>query len=627
MNQLADKVVAYRLPDEGNEEMYGICIRREGDTLRVMVLQKEDNREAPLKTVLRKLSDEDGIVNSLESRFNSLQTKLSEERNAGGKSKNCRLQETMLQWAAHRLDGVDAIEWQRLAQERHPSAVMEAVGCAAASIATDAKLGSSAWTDAQKLFGSGKEMVAKLRHAGEQRMDKNLYSSLEAGYISNCSLSYALVAQESPSLGILHKWIAAVVDYQRARYMEDGEAELQQQLAGCQNGLQSARERRSSLMEQAELINTGNCYFRTQAVRSVPIDCVLHLMTAEKVTTRQYLLKEAAPMKLLDEVMGRPFVSTRGSRGNGLEDSLTRNGFQSARTVDVPGLRGNRTNAGVDIPPIHIPKVESARTMAWMGDRFARNQRSLENEAGGKAAGSSNGVDTVTIPKASPRYASNLAATEAVDSGAETPVPVANGAHPNGAAAPSLCSSSATPSPTTPSIRVEVKQRGESASDQGRALSARHGGAEPMQVLTDVRNNFKNVQAVLLACLEDYQELEDKYASTVEHSKQLLQTLESRDQAIARLQQELSAAVASQTSRKGVPTQVGGGGANHAARRRIPEDMHTSGSATTYVPDADIFGDGDSFEQRFEQMLFDTLEFLQGAESTPSIYENVSSQK
>jgi hypothetical protein len=635
MNQLADKVVAYSLPDEGNEVMYGLCIRREGDTLRVMVLQKDDDREAPLKSVLRKLSDEDSIVNTLENRFSSLQAKLTKERNAGGLSKNYRLQETMLQWATHRLEGIDAEEWRRLAQQRHPSAVVKAVGCAAASIASDAKLVSSAWTDAQKLFGKGKDMPTDLRRAGEQRMNKTLYNSLEETYITDSSLSYALVAQEAPSLSILHKWITALVDYQRARYMEDGEAELQQQLAGCQNSLQSARERRGSLMEQAALINTGNCYIRTQTVRSVPVDCVLSLMTAEKVTTRQYLLKDAAPLELLDEVMSRAPASARSARGSRQEDSFARHDFLSARIVGAPTttLRGNRTGSGVEIPPIHIPKVESARVGTWMGGRFVRNERPSLSEAAENTAGSSGsarsghiaGGSTVAIPKVSPRHTLAHVAPETVNSGAETPSSATNGAAHTDAAAGSPSSSSPAPSPTTPSMHIDAKQISEPTS-QGRMLSARHGAAEPMQVLMDVKNNFISVQAVLLACLDDYQKLEDKYASTVEHSRQLLQTLEHREQTIAQLQQEratalAAAATATQLASKTMSTALHDACVGTSARHRILEDMYTSGSATPPVPTADDMDDTDSYEQRFEQMLYDTLEFLQGTASAPTMYE------
>lgn len=625
MSQLADKVVAYRLPDDGGEEMYGLCIRREGDTLRVMVLQKEDNREAPLKSVLRKLSDEDRIVNSLEARFNSLQSQLAKERNAGSQTKNYRLQETMLQWATHRVEGIDPEEWRRFALERHPSAVVKAVGCAAASIAAGAKLVSSNWVDAQRLFSKSKEIAAEVRKAGEQRMNKALYNVLEEGYISDPSLSYALVAQESPSLGILHKWITALVDYQRARYIEDDEAELQQQLTGCHNSLQSAKERRGSLMVQAELINTGNCYIRTQTVRSVPIECVLSLMTAEKVTTRQYLLKEAAPLELLDEVVSsRQPVSARSIRGSRQEDSLAHTGSLSARTMGAPSRCGNCTNAGVEIPPIPIPKVESARVGTWAGGRVVRKPPPPANEAGG-------GVAAAT-PKTSPQLASASAAVEAAKFGAQSPITAANGVPRSGAAAaPSASSSSTAPSPRDFATARIGGIAGELAS-QGRALSARHGGAEAMQVLTDVKNNFQSVQAVLLDCLEDYQKLEDKYASTVEHSRQLLQTLEGRDQMIARLQQELAAtttavAVHAGDAANSVPAvHPCNAGVHSPAKRRNLDDMYISGSETPNAPCADDLVDENSFEQRFENMLYDTLEFLQGADSIPDMYETEASQ-
>lgn len=654
MNQLADKVVAYRLPDEGNEEMYGLCIRREGDTLRIMVLQKEENREAPLKSVLRKLSDEDVIVNSLEDRFSTIQAKLAKERNTGGQAKNYRLQETMLQWATHRVEGIDGEEWRRLARERNPSDVVRAVGCAAGSIAADAKHVSSAWADAQKFFNKGRGVSAELRKAGEQRMNRTLYNSLEETYVADSSLSYALVAQESPTLSVLHKWITALVDYQRARYMEDGEAELQQQLSGCHNSLVSARERRGSLMEQAALINAGNCYIRTQTVRSVPMECVLSLMTAEKVTTRQYLLKEAAPLELLDELMNRPPATARSARGSRQEDSFYRSGFLSARTVDAPGLSSNRTNTGVEIPPIHIPKMESARVGTWVGGRFVRNQPPSVRETGlasltantttttttAAAAGSSSsrgaaGTNaTAAVPKVSPRHAlARVVAGEAAASALaiDTPRSATNAATASAAAAAASPSSSSTaPSPTTPAIAVELRPHSAAAS-QSRVLSARHGAGEPMQVLTDVRNNFKNVQAVLLACLDDYQQLEDKYASTVEHSKQLLETLENREQVITRLQQELAAATAAASAQaaatQSTPTPSRGTRASTAARRCNLDEMYTSGSETPYTPDVDDEVEEESFEERFEQMLYDTLEFLQGAESTPSVYDSDAGQE
>lgn len=619
MNQLADKVVAYRLPDEGDEEMYGLCIRREGETLRVMALQREDNREMPLRSVLRKLSDEDGIVNSLEDRFGALQSRLAKERSAVAQAKGYRLQETMLQWAAHRLDSIDVEEWKRLAQERHPSTLTKAVGCAAASIATDAKLVSSAWSDAQKFFMRGKDLVADLRRAGERRLGRSLYNSLEEGYASDPSLSYSLVAQESSVLSILHKWITALVDYQRARYMEDGEAELQQQLTGCQNSLQSARERRGSLMEQAELINMGNCYIRTQTVRSVPLDCVLYLMTAEKVTTRQYLLKEAATLETLDEVLNRQPNSARSARGSRQEDAFSRNGFLSARTVDAPSLGSNRTNTGVEIPPIHIPKAQSARVGTWVGGRLVRRQFSAEKstESGATGGASSGSGVGSTVPKVSPRHAFASTAADTVESGMATPGSVANAAHNSGTAVVSPSPSSTVASPPTPPIRVERKQRSESA------LQPR--GPEPMQVLTDVRNNFQNVQAVLLDCLEDYQKLEDKYASTVEHSRQLLQTLESRDQLIARLQQDLAttaaAAAACASSANGKSSHLGGT-VDRSAVRRDWEGMYTSSAEPPSTPKDKAFADVDTFECQFEEMLHDTLEFLRGAELAPAIYES-----
>lgn len=630
MNQLADKVVAYHLPEDGDEEMYGLCIRREGDTLRVMVLQKDDNREMPLRSVLRKLSDEDGIVNSLEGRFGLLQTKLAKERSAGARSKNYRLQETMLQWAAHRLEGVDAEEWRRLAQEHCPSAVAKAVGCAAASIATDAKLVSSAWSDAQQFFLRGKDLVADIRQIGERRMSQSLYSSLEEGYISDSSLSYASVAQESPFLSILHKWITALVDYQRVRYMEDGEAELQQQLSGCLNSLQSAKERRGSLMEQAELINAGNCYIRTQAVHSVPIECVLYLMTAEKVTTRQYLLKETASLESLDEVLSRPAASARSARGSRQEDALGRSGLLSARTADVPPQSSNCTNAGVQIPSLPIPKVESGRVGTWVGGRFVRRQRTPETKGDGNAAGirsrdtsAHHMGSAAAILKASPRYAFAPAAMEAVESDVETRGSASHaGRCVEATAALPLSSSSSAPAPTAPPTRVEGKQRMEPAS-QGTAAVSAHAGPEQMQVLADVRNNFKNVQTVLLGCLEDYQKLEDKYASTVENSKQLLQALEDRDQLIERLQEDLVAATRAPPPEGDGWSGLHAGCVNGAARHRDLDDMYVSASETLYSPNT-VGGDADpnSFEHRFEQMLYDTLEFLQGAEPTRTIYEN-----
>ncbi|KAK7196829.1 hypothetical protein NESM_000623800 [Novymonas esmeraldas] len=633
MNPIADQIVAYRVPEgdaraEEEAEAYGLCLRREGNALRVMLLQREDNREEPLRLVLRKISDEDVVVSSLENRFQSLQSKLSEEHKAGGQSRSCRVQETMLQWAVRRLEGTEEKEWEALSRQRRPSAVTAAVACTVASIAAGGALVSSTWVEAQVLLRSGKDVVQRLRRLGERPMERSLYDSVEETYLSDPPVSYASVSQEPPLLGALHKWITALMDFQRARYMEDEKAELQQQITGCQCSLQSARERRGSLAEQAELINKGNCYSRTQTVRSIPVQQLLYLVTAEKVTTRQYLLKERAPLELLEEALAKSFTSPRSAR-QGRDDEQA----MAAASASTPAGRRSAAETSVvetaqrAAVPRAAPSAEPTRLGAWVNGHYVRRpglpvacNDGRDCGVGCASAAASPPIGTLpTVATTAPaltsqekerhphsnRTLSSGGAVGGVSAAVAVPLAIRRDA---GTAPPS----------SLPWVHAG-KQNG--APAQSLAPSVLSSPDDAHHVLADVKNHFTSVQETLLACFAEYEQLEHKYAHTVEQSRQLLQTLEERDGEIARLRADLSrAAAASFLTRHGsaspqTPRRRGGvnGGQNG-------DLSNGHGRRTESVPcrrASDTAAPVDSLAQRIACLLDDTLDFVRGAAAAP----------
>ncbi|AYU82592.1 hypothetical protein, unknown function [Leishmania donovani] len=615
MNSITNRVIAYRLPQDGaGEEAYGLCLRKEGNTLRVMLLQKEDNYERPLRSVLRKLSDEDAVVSELENRFKSLQSSLIEENDAA-RQKKCRLQKRMLQWAIRRLEGVEEKEWALLSQQRCPSAMVSCIGCTVASIAVGKSLVSSTWTDAQRLFRSGKEMVLQLRQVGEQRMDRSLYDSIEETYLSDSTLSYSSVSQESLSLGVLHKWITAFMDYQRACYMEGGDAELQQQMTDCQSSLESARERRSSLAKQVDLIKKGNCYSRTQTVRSVPIEHVLYLMTSEKVTTRQYLLKERVPLESLEEALTNSLAGPQSARG--CRDEKTRMTALSFPRVEHPVAEArhtDRTPTGASKHP--SPKAESARAGSRVSGRHVRRPRASTDDGGNmdgaesRCAAVPSSTDSLREQRDKIHAAREVKRASRRSSGSLLS---------SGKAA--VARAMETTTTTTGAVAASFSSTTHADRETGASFpscepSTPSASADAQHVLADVKNHFKNVQETLLACLEEYEQLEDKYSNTVEQSKQLLHTLEERDDEIARLREDLSRATKKQLLASRLISLLQRNQRGASSGGRCNEDQNCSDEARLQ-PKTSSACDAGTFARHVEYLLDDTLDFVRGAAAAP----------
>lgn len=615
MNSITDRVIAFRLPQDGvEEEAYGLCLRREGNTLRVMMLQ-ENNHERPLRSVLRKLSDEDAVVSELENRFQSLQPNLLEE-NDEARQKKCRLQKRMLQWAVRRLEGVDEKEWALMSQQHRPSAMVSSVGCTAASIAEGKSLVSSTWVDAQRLLRSGKEMVLQLRQVGEQRMDRSLYDSIEETYLSDSTLSYSSVLQESLSLGVLHKWITTFMDYQRVCYMEDGGAELQQQMPACQSSLQSARERRSSLAKQADLIKKGNCYSRTQTVRSVPIEDVLYLMTFEKVTARQYLLKERIPLESLEEALRKSLVGPQSACGFRHEEQarISTVSFPRVEHTVTEATHTNRTPTGASTHP--SPEAESARTGAWANGRHVPRLRASTddggnmNDAESRCAAVPSSADALREQTDETHVARGVKRASRRNSGSSLSDGKVAVTHAMTTTATATGAVTASFSSTTQAVREN------GASFPSREPSAPSASGDAQHVLADIKNHFKNVQETLLACLEEYEQLEEKYSNTVEQSKQLLQTLEERDDEIARLREDLSQATQKQllASRAISPLQQNQFEASSGDRRNGHQNC---GDEVRLQFTTSSACDAGAFARHVEYLLDDTLDFVRGAAAAP----------
>ncbi|CAG9582132.1 hypothetical protein LMJF_34_2550 [Leishmania major strain Friedlin] len=618
MNSITDRVIAYRLPQNGaGEEAYGLCLRREGNTLRVMLLQEENNYERPLRSVLCKLSDVDAVVSELENRFQSLRSSRLEENDAA-RQKKCRLQKRMLQWAIRRLEGVEEKEWALLSQQPRPSAMISAVGCTVSSIAAGKSLVSSTWADAQRLLRSGKEMVLQLRQVGEQRMERSLYDSIEETYLSDSTLSYSSVSQESLSLGILHKWITAFMDYQRACYMEGGSVELQQQLISCQSSLESARERRSSLAKQADLIKKGHCYSRTQTIHSVPIEYVLHLMTSEKVTTRQYLLKERVHLESLEEALVKSLVGPQNAHGCRNEKKARMTTLSSPRVEHsvAEARHTDRTPIGASTHP--SPKAESARTGTWVSGRHVRRPHASTDDGGNmdgaesRCAAMSSLTDSLREQTEKTHVVREVKGASRKNSGS----PLSSGKAAVTRAMTTTTTATGAVAASFSSTTQADRETGESFPS--REPSAPSASADAPHVLADVKNHFKNVQETLLACLEEYEQLEEKYSNTVEQSKQLLQTLEERDDEIARLREDLSRAAQKQLLANRVISllQRNQLGASSGGRCNGPQNCSDEVRLQLTTSSA---CDAGTFAKHVEYLLDDTLDFVRGAAAAPVV--------
>ncbi|KAG5468299.1 hypothetical protein LSCM1_02278 [Leishmania martiniquensis] len=615
MSSITDKVIAYRLPQEGAEkEAYGLYLRREGNTLRVILLQEDGDCEPPQKSVLRKLSDQDVFVDSLESRFQSLPSKQLEDDSVA-KHKSYRLQKIMLQWAIHRLEGIEEKEWMLLSQQRDPPALVCAVGCTVARIAAGKSLVSPTWSDAQTLLRSGKEMVRQLREVGEQRMDMCLYDSIGETYLSDSTLACSSVWEKSPALGILHKWITAFMDYQRTRYIEDGPAGLQHQINGCGRELQLARERRGSLAKQADLISKGNCYRRTHTVRGVPIEHVLYLMTTEKIATRQYRLKDRIPLESLEDVLAESFPSPRSARGSRVVGQRKVPTFPFARAEgSVAGTsRADGITTAVSDP---AAEAESTRTRTWLKERHARRPRASAGEGSGM-----NGVESRCAAAPSPTDPSgehkgkdrasmkskwpSLGNSRAASSGGKA---VAARASTTTAATDCVASSSssATPANCLKGLSFLSKEPSTPAVSNGTVTA-----------LEDVKNHFKNAQESLLACLEEYAKLEEKYSNTVEQSKQLLLILAKRDDEIMQLREALSQATQQQHLADRFVAQLKQAQQHGASNGGRCSGSHNSSDGLQLRVAASTAFDAGTFERRAEYLLDDALDFVRGATAAP----------
>ncbi|GET92321.1 hypothetical protein, unknown function [Leishmania tarentolae] len=618
MSSITDRVIAYRDPQDGKEaEVYGLCLRREGNTLRVMLLQEEDDYERPLRAVLRKLSAEDAIVDELENRLQSLQSNLSDDSDAA-RQKKCRLQKILLQSSTRRLEGVEEREWTLLSQQHHPSPVVSSVGCTVVAIAAGKSLTSSTWADAQRLLRSGKEMVRQLRQASEQRMDRSLYDSIKEVSLFDVTVSYSSVLQESPSLGILHKWITAFMDYQRVCYMEDGDAELQRQMTGCQNSLQSARERRTSLAKQSDLIKKGNCYRRTQTVRSIPIEHVLYLMTSEKVTTRQYLLKERVPLESLEEVLAKSVAGPQSACGSPGEEQA-RMGTLSFPRVEHPVSEARSTDpvpTGVSTHP--FPKAGPVRREMWVNGSHVRRPHTSTDDSGNMDTAENGSAAVVSSTDLLKEHTDKAH----IPRGLKRAFLENSRSPPSGdkaAVAGAMTTTAATSSVSAPISLITQAGRQNGTSFPSREPSTASASADAQNVLADVKNHFKSVQETLLACLEEYEELEEKYSNTVEQSKQLLQTLKERDDEIARLREDLSQATQKQlfTGRAVSSLQQNQLGASSSDRYngyQMPRDE----AQLQYTPTTSACNSG-SFTREVEYLLEDTLDFVRGAAAAPVV--------
>ncbi|KAG5491680.1 hypothetical protein JIQ42_01586 [Leishmania sp. Namibia] len=615
MSSITDKVIAYHHPQEGAEkEAYGLYFRREGSTLRVILLQEDDDYERPLNSVLRKLSDEDVVVNSLENRFQSLHSKQLED-NGATKQKSCRLQKIMLQWAVHRLKGIEEKEWVRLSQHHRPSALLSAVGCTVACIAAGKSLASTTWNDAQRLLRSGKEMVQQLREVGEKQMDMCLYSSIGETYLSDSTLAYSSVWQESPPLGLLHKWITDFMDYQRACYMEDGHAELQQQINSCEKRLQSARERRGLLAKQADLIRKGNCYKRTHMVHSVPVEHVLFLMTAEKVTTRQYLLKDRVPFESLEDALSKLHVSPPSGRDSCVVGQRRIAAFSFTR-AERPVAGTSRANGTLTAAASHpATKAESARTRTWANETHVRQLPASTREGSGM-----DGVESLGVVAPSPTDPS-----DELKGKAHASVKVKRPSRGNGrassaggkaAVACTVTTTAATGFVTASCSSITLADSRNGVSFLSQASSAPSASNDTVSALADVKNDFHNAQESLLACLEEHAQLAEKYSKTVDQSKQLLQMLEKRDDEIARLREALSQATRKQilADRVMALLQTAQQGTSNEGRcngLQNSSDVSQLGLATSTAFDAGTFA------KRVESLLDDTLDFVRGVTAAP----------
>ncbi|KAG5493993.1 hypothetical protein JKF63_01826 [Porcisia hertigi] len=609
MSSITDKVIAYRLPQDGAEgEAYGVCLRRQENTLRVIVLQEGESNEEALKLGLQRLSDEDAVVNSLEDRYQCLQSQLSEEHSAT-KPKSCLSQETLLRWAIHHLERTKESEWTLLSQPRRPSVVVSAVGCTVASIVADNKLVSSTWSDAQKLLCSGEELVRQLRQASEKRMDRSLYDFIERTYLSNSTLFYSSVSQESPLLGLLHKWITAFMDYQHARYMRNSEVELQRQITDCQRSLRLARERRCLLANQADLIKRGNCYRRTKTVRSVPVEHVLYLVIAEKVTTRQFLFKERVPREFLEEVLAKPFARPYNYRHD-FKGMHSRPSPFSASGVD----HANRILASALTSP--APKAESAQAGACVNGLDMQHPRTSIDEGDNV-----DGLETChSVALSSTDDLGELDVnTHIVRATKVTPGWGSCASSSDGKAVVGrtiIATSTATNAVAVSStIRAEKQTGADLPSPAPSALSV---SDNPQHVLAEVKNHFESVQETLLDCFEEYEQLEKKYSKTVEHSRQLLETLEARDDEVGRLRESLSHAtrgqglagrlIASLKQNQHRPSKSYSCNGYQNCADEAP--LHLETSSTLHA---------DNFAKHVEYLLEDTLDFVRGAAAAPSM--------
>lgn len=306
-NQIADQVVAYRILDSAarEEQLYGLCIRKEGDIVRVVGLQIVEQNDKLLQLLATKSTEEVSLIATLNRRLEILEEKISEQLSDHTRSKSYRLQDALLQWALQRVEGIQSNEWEVLARQESPSPILHAVGRAFAAIVSQKAFSSSPWELAQSTFSKGQDSVNILRRLRHDPMPRDVYDSIDSECLSEICSSYTAAVKECLTLGAIHKCVTALMDYQRARFMENCETELQQQITVCQSSIHTAEERLHHLRNQINLVQNGRCYSRMQTVRSVPLSDVLFVVASEKITTRQYLLNGKAEashnQKLLDE--------------------------------------------------------------------------------------------------------------------------------------------------------------------------------------------------------------------------------------------------------------------------------------------------------------------------------------
>ncbi|KAG5468718.1 hypothetical protein CUR178_01553 [Leishmania enriettii] len=375
---------------------------------------------------------------------------------------------------------------------------------------------------------------------------------------------------------------------------------------GCNRLVRAA----ALLAKQADLIRKGNCYKRTYMVHSVPVEHVLFLMTAEKVTTRQYLLKDRVPFESLTDALSKLHVSPTSGRDSCIVGQRRIAAFSFTR-AERPVAGSSRADGNLTAAASHpATKAESARTSTWANEAHVRQLPASTREGSGMYD-----VESLGVVAPSPADPS-----DELKGKAHASVKVKRPSRGNGRASSASSKAAVACTVTTTaatgfvtascsSITLEDSRNGVSFLSQ--ASSAPSASNDTVRALADVKNDFHNAQESLLACLEEHAQLAEKYSKTVDQSKQLLQMLEKRDDEIARLREALSQTTRKQILENRVTTllQTAQQGTSNEGRcngLQNSSDVSQLGLATSIAFDAG------SFAKRMESLLDDTLDFVRG---------------